>query len=505
MVHKHAFLRLGSLHFNTMATSQQLPATTTPVRRCWNPTVQWDPSVEKFLRAVLGPDRLRAISASTVQPPAATCLRVNTLRTTPHSVLHRVLDALSPEDRALVASSGKQPFVHPQVANAVFVPGSGPHRVDYDVTRGLEVIVGRKAGEAMLRGSNCYAPGVLACSSGIQAGDLVAVSIGLELPGDRVGAAVGSGGFGCPRGTVFEPNLPLDDPRFPYRSRLCIGIARSEVPRTGLNPATQGLVLTMVDRVFRTPSLGEILKGEVMLQNFPSLIAALVAGPRPGQRVLDMCAAPGGKTTAMAALMENRGEIIALDRSHGKVAGIEALCAELGVKIVKAMRADSTRLTTTNSCERNAPLSLGTQELDFLEDSNARSGNTRGCDGHGNGGEASDATEQQMLSGERRRLKDLDIAKKRARQERKAQVRAKLGHAASPHTPQARNLERPLALESFDVVLLDAPCSALGLRPRLVLPQTMEELRSSALYQRRLLDQAVRLVRPGGTLVFSTW
>lgn len=38
-----------------------------------------------------------------------------------------------------------------------------------------------------------------------------------------------------------------------------------------------------------------------------------------GERILDMCAAPGGKTTAIAILMKDEGEIIATDRSHNKV------------------------------------------------------------------------------------------------------------------------------------------------------------------------------------------
>jgi 16S rRNA C967 or C1407 C5-methylase (RsmB/RsmF family) len=41
--------------------------------------------------------------------------------------------------------------------------------------------------------------------------------------------------------------------------------------------------------------------------------------PQQGERILDMCAAPGGKTTAIAILMRDKGEIVALDRSHNKV------------------------------------------------------------------------------------------------------------------------------------------------------------------------------------------
>lgn len=45
----------------------------------------------------------------------------------------------------------------------------------------------------------------------------------------------------------------------------------------------------------------------------------MVLEPKPDWRVLDMCAAPGGKTTAIAQQMSDRGEVIALDRTHTKV------------------------------------------------------------------------------------------------------------------------------------------------------------------------------------------
>ena len=58
--------------------------------------------------------------------------------------------------------------------------------------------------------------------------------------------------------------------------------------------------------------------------------------------------------------------------------------------------------------------------------------------------------------------------------------------------------------ESFDYVLLDAPCTGLGLRPRLLHRQTIGQLRSAAHYQRKLLDVAVALLKPGGEMVYST-
>jgi 16S rRNA C967 or C1407 C5-methylase (RsmB/RsmF family) len=58
---------------------------------------------------------------------------------------------------------------------------------------------------------------------------------------------------------------------------------------------------------------------------------------------------------------------------------------------------------------------------------------------------------------------------------------------------------------SFDRVLLDAPCSALGLRPRLFAGlESVISLRNHGRYQRKMFDQAVQLVRVGGILVYST-
>jgi 16S rRNA C967 or C1407 C5-methylase (RsmB/RsmF family) len=74
------------------------------------------------------------------------------------------------------------------------------------------------------------------------------------------------------------------------------------------------------------------------------------------------------------------------------------------------------------------------------------------------------------------------------------------------HTAGARvDISQGFSPNSFDRVLLDAPCSALGLRPRLFAGQdTLDSLRNHSKYQRKMFDQAVKLVRPGGVLVYST-
>ena len=64
----------------------------------------------------------------------------------------------------------------------------------------------------------------------------------------------------------------------------------------------------------------------------------LVAGilePKPGQRVIDVCSAPGGKTTHLAQLMENKGEIIATDIHPHKIGLIKENAERLGIEIIK--------------------------------------------------------------------------------------------------------------------------------------------------------------------------
>ncbi len=53
--------------------------------------------------------------------------------------------------------------------------------------------------------------------------------------------------------------------------------------------------------------------GLIAIQDAASQLDVLALGPQPGEQILDMCAAPGGKTFAMAARMENRGGITACD------------------------------------------------------------------------------------------------------------------------------------------------------------------------------------------------
>ncbi len=80
------------------------------------------------------------------------------------------------------------------------------------------------------------------------------------------------------------------------------------------------------------------------VQGLSSQLAAHALAPAPGSRVLDMCAAPGGKTTHMAELMGNKGDIRAFDVHPHKTVLIEDNAARLGIDIISVDTADSRAL-----------------------------------------------------------------------------------------------------------------------------------------------------------------
>ena len=84
--------------------------------------------------------------------------------------------------------------------------------------------------------------------------------------------------------------------------------------------------------------------GELYVQDPSTLVAVDVLDPQPGESVLDMCAAPGGKTTYIAQKMQNRGRIIAADSSNTRLGLVGENCQRLGVTIVASIPCEGTRL-----------------------------------------------------------------------------------------------------------------------------------------------------------------
>ena len=85
----------------------------------------------------------------------------------------------------------------------------------------------------------------------------------------------------------------------------------------------------------------EFKVGKIIAQDASSYLAAKNLGAKPNELVLDICAAPGGKTAVLAEEMENKGEIIAIDIHQHKKKLIEENMKKLGIDIVKATVLDA--------------------------------------------------------------------------------------------------------------------------------------------------------------------
>jgi 16S rRNA (cytosine967-C5)-methyltransferase len=87
--------------------------------------------------------------------------------------------------------------------------------------------------------------------------------------------------------------------------------------------------------------LASFREGLFTVQDESSQLVAHVVDPKPGQRVLDACSAPGGKTTHLAQRMRNEGEILAFDVHAHKLEFIEQLAQRLGITIIRPQLGDA--------------------------------------------------------------------------------------------------------------------------------------------------------------------
>ncbi|XP_073912677.1 tRNA (cytosine(72)-C(5))-methyltransferase NSUN6 isoform X3 [Castor canadensis] len=184
-------------------------------------------------------------------------------------------------------------------------------------------------------------------------------------------------------------------------------------------PALKGIGIRMTEPIYLSPSFDSVLPSYLFLQNLPSAVVTHVLNPQPGEKILDMCAAPGGKTTHIAALIHDQGEVIALDKISNKVEKIKQNALLLGLNSIRAFCFDGTKAVKVDTIEHT--------------------------------------------------------------------------EGAPPFLP-----------ESFDRILLDAPCSGMGQRPNMACNLTLKEVTSYQPLQRKLFTVAVQLLKPGGVLVYST-
>jgi 16S rRNA (cytosine967-C5)-methyltransferase len=92
--------------------------------------------------------------------------------------------------------------------------------------------------------------------------------------------------------------------------------------------------------------------GAFATQSRASMLVARVLDPQPGERVLDLCAAPGGKTTHAAALMGGEGAIVAVERHAGRAAALERTCERMRACNVTVEVGDAARYATSEPFDR---------------------------------------------------------------------------------------------------------------------------------------------------------
>ncbi len=81
--------------------------------------------------------------------------------------------------------------------------------------------------------------------------------------------------------------------------------------------------------------------GAVIAQSRAAMLVARALDPQPGERVLDLCAAPGGKSTHIAALMGDEGEVVAVERNRARCAELVATARRLHAHSIRVELADA--------------------------------------------------------------------------------------------------------------------------------------------------------------------
>lgn len=136
----------------------------------------------------------------------------------------------------------------------------------------------------------------------------------------------------------------------------------SELPATSLpqpapewegKPGLPGLPEVLVTRGGFDVFGSELFRdGLVMPQSRASAVVARVVDPQPGERVLDLCAAPGGKTTHLAALMNGQGELTAVEVHPGRARELKQTCEQMGAGFVDVTEADGREFHSATGFDR---------------------------------------------------------------------------------------------------------------------------------------------------------
>ncbi|KAI8526644.1 hypothetical protein RHMOL_Rhmol12G0011900 [Rhododendron molle] len=280
----------------------------------------------------------------------------------------------------------------------------------------------------------CGAPGGKATAVAIlmkDKGEIVAVEIDLYKSWNWVDKQM------MPDEQMRLPLETLDvqcelDPYFLERKGLYIGQGTTMMSRAGMFLVLKGTAVDVNDRMF--------LRGKYSCKICQALSQHMSLSLNRGRKYWT-CAAPGGKTTALAILMKDKGEVVAVDRSHNKVLDIQKLAAEMGLNCITTYKLDALKAVR----QRSESNDLHTASFVAQE------------------GSDNDSTGNANFSNEQ-----ATQTTKACNAVLQKSIQGRINGRGRSHCLGGR-VEKSEGFNpnSFDRVLLDAPCSALGLRPRL--------------------------------------
>jgi NOL1/NOP2/sun family putative RNA methylase len=126
--------------------------------------------------------------------------------------------------------------------------------------------------------------------------------------------------------------------------KATVGQVQDELGEVGFGPVPvdwrEGAFLVDPQERRRLADSAAVTEGRIYIQNLSSMVAPMVLNPQPGEHVLDLAAAPGGKTLQMAAMMRNQGQIAAVEVVRARMFKLQAALGRYGATIVKTYLTD---------------------------------------------------------------------------------------------------------------------------------------------------------------------
>ncbi len=260
---------------------------------CGTP-LDYDYAILELLPPFLG-DQCRLVRRLT-EPSSRLYIRVNTFKITPE----KYLDALN--------GQGYSFYQDEEVSEALWTKVEGP--LPFKRYEKI-VIADKRAAESVLMGSDLYVPGVLKARN-VSVGDHVTIVAPNNIP-------VGSG-----IALKNERDLPI----------------LKKLSREGRKTGVFVKVTEPMYRSVRVSELPGYSEGLSYGQGLPSMYVARLLDPEPGDKIIDLTAAPGGKVSHIAQLAGPHGKIVAVDRPS-KLARLKETLNRLGVKWIKIIGHDA--------------------------------------------------------------------------------------------------------------------------------------------------------------------